>query len=301
MKKRGEYSITRFFYLSLRTLIFIRKMKQLKFLTIALILLMGVSLTSCLNSGNDGPILRDGYVHVRSSMYSYFEDNAGNQYYPTTASLTSIEANGGFEMSSSKFVYIQFEYVEDENAGSKKTANGTMTPQKYNINLRYAVALDGSELVTANDIAAMEMVAPETAPVISLGVSNMFLATPFLYDEEILYLPVAFKQENKKESIAKHKIRLALSLEELKNNDKDLVFYVRHDKGDDDKKEVVNISYSGYDIRAAVAAFEATHGDKPKNIIVRVKESGEFSDGMPEMFTEYSCVFENFSVLNKNY
>ena len=32
MKKRGEYYITQFFYLNLQTLIFIGKMKQLKFL-----------------------------------------------------------------------------------------------------------------------------------------------------------------------------------------------------------------------------------------------------------------------------
>lgn len=53
MKKRGEYYITQFFYLNLQTLIFIGKMKQLKFLMVALTLLMGISFTSCLNS-DDG-------------------------------------------------------------------------------------------------------------------------------------------------------------------------------------------------------------------------------------------------------
>ena len=53
MKKRGEYYITQFFYLNLQTLIFIGKMKQLKFLMVALTLLMGISFTSCLNSDND--------------------------------------------------------------------------------------------------------------------------------------------------------------------------------------------------------------------------------------------------------
>ena len=43
MKKRGEYYITQFFYLNLQTLIFIeKKMKQLKFLVVALTLLMGI-------------------------------------------------------------------------------------------------------------------------------------------------------------------------------------------------------------------------------------------------------------------
>ena len=53
MKKRGEYYITQFFYLNLQTLIFIGKMKQLKFLMVALTLLMGIAFTSCLNS-DDG-------------------------------------------------------------------------------------------------------------------------------------------------------------------------------------------------------------------------------------------------------
>ncbi len=42
MKKRGECYITQFFYLNLQTLIFIGKMKQLKFLMVALTLLMGI-------------------------------------------------------------------------------------------------------------------------------------------------------------------------------------------------------------------------------------------------------------------
>ena len=64
MKKRGEYYITQFFYLNLQTLIFIGKMKQLKFLMVALTLLMGISFTSCLNSDNDYAPTVGGFVKV---------------------------------------------------------------------------------------------------------------------------------------------------------------------------------------------------------------------------------------------
>ena len=78
MKKRGEYYITQFFYLNLQTLIFIGKMKQLKFLMVALTLLMGISFTSCLNSDDGeyddiyGMVLVNNYMGLLS-----FEDAAG--------------------------------------------------------------------------------------------------------------------------------------------------------------------------------------------------------------------------------
>ena len=69
MKKRGEYYITQFFYLNLQTLIFIeKKMKQLKFLVVALTLLMGISFTSCLNSDSDPYNYGGGMVKVRNYM-----------------------------------------------------------------------------------------------------------------------------------------------------------------------------------------------------------------------------------------
>ena len=69
MKKRGEYYITQFFYLNLQTLIFIGKMKQLKFLMVALTLLMGISFTSCLNSDNDYAPTVGGFVKVGGGMF----------------------------------------------------------------------------------------------------------------------------------------------------------------------------------------------------------------------------------------
>ncbi len=72
MKKRGEYYITQFFYLNLQTLIFIGKMKQLKFLMVALTLLMGISFTSCLNSDDGeyddiyGMVLVNNYMGLLS-------------------------------------------------------------------------------------------------------------------------------------------------------------------------------------------------------------------------------------------
>ena len=60
MKKRGECYITQFFYLNLQTLIFIGKMKQLKFLMVALTLLMGISFTSCRIGYCFSPVYRYG-------------------------------------------------------------------------------------------------------------------------------------------------------------------------------------------------------------------------------------------------
>ena len=103
MKKRGECYITQFFYLNLQTLIFIGKMKQLKFLMVALTLLMGIAFTSCLNSDDGeyddiyGMVLVNNYMGLLS-----FEDAAGNTYQPTSASVTHFVANSSLKISDSR-------------------------------------------------------------------------------------------------------------------------------------------------------------------------------------------------------
>lgn len=263
-------------------------MKQLKFFMVAFTLLMGVSLTSCLKSGDNSnrPYGHFARVVEGSLGERHFEDYLGNKLYPTAASLMQVEAASTFKMASSHFAYIQYTPVKTE----KKTKAGTETPQSYNINLSSAVTCDGPLPIIAENKAAMENLAVENAPIYSLTYSNVF--PPFLFDKKTLFLSIYYKMENKVEQVSQHKHRLVCNLEDITPETTDLVFYVRHDRGTDEKTEKINVAYNGYDISAVVERFvEITHSE-PKNVIVKVKETGEYSTTMPEEYTTYSGEFK---------
>lgn len=304
MKKRGEYYITQFFYLSLQTLIFIGKMKQLKFLMVALTLLMGISFTSCLNSDSNSDNTQGHFARVKQGDMTtgytpYFEDFVGNKLLPTTASLTQIEANGDFKMSSSNFAFITYKLVETE--GTTKSES-EVTPSSYDITLLTAVACDGPTPIMVESDEAMENTVVENAPIFTLIYNTGYSYSPFLYDKETLFLPIYYKMENKVEQVKQHKLNLVCNFEGITSESTEIVFYVRHDRGTDEKNDVLNVAYNGYNIKTAIARFSALTGNEPKKVVVKVKETGEYSSSntMPEEYTTYSCEFKAGSAITKN-
>ena len=166
MKKRGEYYITQFFYLNLQTLIFIGKMKQLKFLMVALTLLMGISFTSCLNSDNDYAPTVGGFVKVGGGMFgtTFTMLDGATTISPTAASLTQAESNMGFKYSNTNIAYVIGTYDE------------TLNPDPINnkeyksVSLTYAVSLDDKVLITERG-ASNDSV--NKAPIIDLSLIHI--------------------------------------------------------------------------------------------------------------------------------
>ena len=191
MKKRGEYYITQFFYLNLQTLIFIGKMKQLKFLMVALTLLMGISFTSCLNSDNDYAPTVGGFVKVGGGMFgtTFTMLDGATTISPTAASLTQAESNMGFKYSNTNIAYVIGTYDE------------TLNPDPINnkeyksVSLTYAVSLDDKVLITERG-ASNDSV--NKAPIIDIDNSekvsyNKELFKPwFFYDKTTLVLPINY-------------------------------------------------------------------------------------------------------------
>lgn len=278
-------------------------MKQMKFLMVAFTLLMGISLTSCLNSDSNSDNTQAHFARVKrgdltTGYQDYFEDYLGNKLLPTSGSLIQVEANGDFKMSSSNFAFISYKMVE--TAGTTKAETGTTT-QSYDINLLSAASCDGPLPITVETSESMESAAVENAPIFSLTYNNGY--TPFLYDKETLFLPVYYKMENKVEQVSQHKLILVCNLEGITAESTDIVFYLRHDRGTDEKSEALNVAYNGYNIRQALSRFTAaTGGKEPKKVIVNVKETGAYSSSndLPEKYTIYSGEYKVGSIMNKN-
>lgn len=191
MKKRGEYYITQFFYLNLQTLIFIGKMKQLKFLMVALTLLMGISFTSCLNSDSDPYNYGGGMVKVQNYMGLYsFKGENGVTITPTSASISALEANG-FKMSemSDKVaqIYYRWDPTQVNIPADEKDIKGV---ELYSIeSLDNTVAIVEQKGVATNDSISKS----NNAAIISLG-----YAPKFFYDDYTLLLPINYYITNKR-------------------------------------------------------------------------------------------------------
>ena len=198
MKKRGEYYITQFFYLNLQTLIFIGKMKQLKFLMVALTLLMGISFTSCLNSDSDPYNYGGGMVKVQNYMGLYsFKGENGVTITPTSASISALEANG-FKMSemSDKVaqIYYRWDPTQVNIPADEKDIKGV---ELYSIeSLDNTVAIVEQKGVATNDSISKS----NNAAIISLGydAGGIKYAPKFFYDDYTLLLPRNYYITNKR-------------------------------------------------------------------------------------------------------
>lgn len=263
-------------------------MKQLKFLMVAFTLLMGVSFTSCLND-DAGESMYDGIGYVRTVMGSYFIDLYGNTYHPTMASVTEMEAQG-FKMSGTDLAQIAFKYVEDTPA--TKAEGGTFTPQDYRIKLVSAIAVDSYSTRYASSVEDMEAI-PETAPIVTLEPTDNYGQTykPWMYDAEMLVLPISWKMENKEEMLKQHTMELVYINDESNESSTELVFYLRHNKGTDTKTDVFAVRNKAYDVKQIMSDFKGKHGSYPTTIRIKAKTDMDGAK-LPEKYTDYTI--ENF-------
>ena len=262
---------------------------------VALTLIMGLSMTSCLNS-NEGSSISYAFLRVKGAygMY-YFQDALGSTIYPTSSSLALVEASTDFRMSETNLAYVAFEFVEDEDGNSAQSLAESTEPQTYTIDLKAATSLDGPEVVISQTLADMEYDAPETAPVITLSMSTGYgteQVKPYLYDLETLVLPIQFNLTNDQDKFEMHRLVLACSVEEMQEGTTDLVFYLRHDRGEDEGREVHYSQWYGYDIRYAVEEFQMRTGATPTKIIVKAHEDEYQSGNIPANYTEYEVEYK---------
>ena len=112
-------------------------MKQMKTWMLALLVMVGIGLTSCMNSDGDYTPSGGGVVEVKYSwMGTYFIDVFGNKIIPTATSLSVVETQNKFKPSETRVAYILFTYPEEGNEDI------TTSKEIKNANLAYAMSLD---------------------------------------------------------------------------------------------------------------------------------------------------------------
>lgn len=272
------------------------KMKQIKTLMVAaLTLVMGVMMTSCLNS-DGGESLYDGAFLAKvvsaGGMFggAALQDAEGNTYQASAASVAKLEA-GGFSFTGVDMAFVYYKFSVDEN-GNKITPpdyNAT-TPQKFRIELvgiQKAPTEDAERVESAEELETNKY---ETAPVSifdMIGSSNKnVIKFDFYGNEPTLYMYLQWLLTNGESN--KHHIRLAYAFDEITAGSKGLRFYLCHDKGDDDGKTARIPSWYCFRVENALADFERITGAKPATIKLSLYEDLGSAGTMPADRTDYT-------------
>lgn len=249
-------------------------MKQLKFLMVAFTLLMGVSLTSCLNSDSNYAPPVGGFVKVGDSMFgnSFTMLDGVTKISPTVASLAAIESNMGFKPSSTKIAYITGTYDETLNP------NPIEEKEYKSVNLLWAVSLDAKVEMTER---GADNDSVNKAPVIDIDNSSQMgsevekkLHKPwFFYDKTTLMLPINYFVYK----AGFHKFTLVYYPEENADGNKTLKLYLRHYDADD-KSTTANslnnsaafpqIYYYAYDLTDVFYQYLGRTGEMPTTVTI---------------------------------
>lgn len=214
-------------------------MKQVKFLMLALITLMGVGFTSCMKGENDTTVRDGGVVKVESSLGAYwFETINGVKLYPSATSLAAMKAATGFEMEKVNMAYIIYQY----DSATQSSTDG--------LQLLYAMGLDATVESVAKEEAgerpSNDSIAK--APIrslegtIALSGGGRVEYKPVMFDESTLLLQIDYFMGS--DGLLSHYFTLVhYPNEPVEENT--IKLYLRHNNGKDTSTSYTSVNFSG--------------------------------------------------------
>ncbi|MDE5709645.1 MAG: hypothetical protein K2I11_08905 [Bacteroides sp.] len=255
-------------------------MKQLKFLMVALTLLMGVSFTSCLDSdGGDSHRYGGGLVKVQGYMGIYsFKGENGVTITPTLASIAALEARG-VKMSDmvGKVAHIAYRW-DPELLTIPEDTKDFKDVELYSIEL-----LDNTVEVVESKGAHNDSISiSNNAPIISLrteisGGSGQY-APQFFLDDYTLLLPINYY-------ISDRRHFLTLVYYPNEDNGSTLRLHLGHNM-DGDKTSMnstsylltansggyygVGLFYKAYDIREVIERYKRETSSSENPIVIEI-------------------------------
>lgn len=230
-----------------------------------LALLMGTSLTSCLNSDTEYTPQLAGIVKTTMYGTSFTLYDGKTTITPTSASLSSVESNMGFKAANSNISFIMGTYDE--------TLNPEGTTDFASVNMTYGITLDAKVEMVGTRGADNDSV--NAAPIISFENSQQtsganFHSPWFFYDKTSLILPINYYF-----SKPIHKFTLVYYTNE--SNADECKLYLRQYIGDDKGNQYQSYSMSGgfpnlyffaFDLSSVFYNHRNLHGENPSEITI---------------------------------
>lgn len=252
-------------------------MKQMKFLMVALVVLMGVSLTSCLN-GDDNTIVTGSEI-VKVNQYDIpisFTNATGIKLVPDKSILTT----------EGKMALLYYQY--DRATVTQETKSVTITllaDPKY---------IDGTPVIigSSEDIT-------ENAPMVTLEPSTGYgTLRGVFFDSNMLILPIGYKvrnvnsQEEADDEIGRHAFTVVYDTTEPAE-DGTLKLRLYHEITDPEGEPVVRTrdayDYKAYDLSGAILDYRVNHDDarptKVSIVIMQNKNNNSLESAIEETYS----------------
>ena len=213
-------------------------MKQMKFFLVALMaVVMGVSVTSCMNGDDNSGPRTLSVIAKLDSCGSNFKMIDGTKLVPTDPTSIML-LNSGMYIVNGQY------NVEDVNVNAASiTFTSTSTPTN----------IDGPSVTSTPDDADATMYA--------LNYENTYY--PYFFDKNTLILPAMFHFKNSSVSteleaeLKKHKFILSYDAEKVAEGGETLDLYVNHiiTEDKDETRTSYTVSYQAYDLSSVLHQF----------------------------------------------
>lgn len=253
-------------------------MKRMKFLAITFILLMGVAVTSCMDSGD--PTVGGTFPMKVVSTYPYtFVFSDSDVKYVAVNSDNLLSSN----LETGDIAYVAWSYNSDEQKVDQNT-------KKINVTVSGVKKITGECYVLNNDGSSYE-----NATVNNIGVSDNYGNSIIFqyFDKNTLFVPIVCLASTS-ETLDKQSFVLVYDETATQPTDTEMKFYLRH-KSDDTTANQRVLDYKAFDIREALYRFEATTGGKPEKITILVNEtSKEYSNKLEDAKEELQSYSVNY-------
>lgn len=255
-------------------------MKKLNFLMIALTMLMGITMTSCLNSDgeNNFPDFYAVPARVNEFMGTVIDLELANgmKLVPTAVSVKQLKDAG-------KNV-VDFDYVIVYAKTVKVEGKDNTNSKEVNVTLQDFTGCPDEDVEVVD--SEQEFARMENAPFVPM--STAAAAVPFKFDNETLVVPVVFLTANDKKEYEKHKVNLVYKdFEDAVDNT--MVLYLVHDNGGDTKTDALAGDFYFFELREALMQYQMKNGAAPAKVKVMVHESQ--NSEMPKDYKSYEVDF----------
>lgn len=254
-------------------------MKQLKIYAMALMALMGMTFTSCLDNETDPTMTVMGLVKVNNYMgKTYFTDCSGATVYPNATSLAQMD-QAGFKVSNMNVGYMVGTY------NSELYPNAYEEKKYQDVSLQYFWQLDATVEKVAAKGAGNDSI--NRAPILGLEAGNVCLPSSLghygFIDRNTLILQINYYLSQSK--IGKHKFALVY-YENEPHGEEDgndvLTLHLRHYNADDtaiglatgNNTYLIDSYIFAFNLRAVLADFaDKNGGNMPTTVKVETVEN----------------------------
>ena len=261
------------------------KMAKFKIWMVALTLIMGVSLSSCIN-GDDNTIQPVyGVITLKSILpYQFQVEGSDIVYEANSLTITGLSENA----YPGDIVFLNAQYdtsIQEVNQNTKKIV----------------VTVIGAEKLNEKTYSVMEDVSYNRSVIATSTNSNYI---PGFYSKNWLIMPIGlYLEKSAWENALKHSFYLVYDKENEDNTEDTMVLRLRHESSEDAAKETVSgIINKAFRITDFVNEFNGGSTNKLKTIKIIVQEqsgnSPEITEGSTEGYREYTYELDYSKIAN---